>query len=75
MTDQTENVRNHAVVRVVIGVVIAMLAIYGTVHIQPSDGAATLASRVFGILIAVLSLYLIASGIKGLPSSRQNGSV
>ncbi len=69
MTDQTANASNRAVVRIVIGVLIAMLAIYGATHIQPSNDAATLASRVFGILIAVLSLYLIASGIKSLPSS------
>ena len=64
MTDQTANAGNRAVVRIVIGVLIAMLAIYRAAHIQP-----TLASRVFGILLAVLSLYLIASGIKSLPSS------
>jgi len=56
-------------VRIVIGVLIAMLAIYGATHLQHSDDAATLAGRVFGILIAVLSLYLIGSGIKSLPSS------
>jgi hypothetical protein len=67
MTDQTGS--NRAVVRIVIGVLLAMLAIYGAAHIQPSDDAATLANGAFGILIAVLSLYLIASGIKGLPSS------
>jgi hypothetical protein len=69
LTDQNANARNRAVVRIVIGVLIAMLAIYGATYIQPSDGAATLASRVFGILIAVLSLYLIASGIKSVTSS------
>ena len=68
LTNQTAHARNRAMVRTVIGVLIAMLAIYGATHIQPSDGAATLASRVFGILIAVLSLYLIASGIKSVPS-------
>jgi succinate-acetate transporter protein len=55
-------------VRILIGVLIAMLAIYGATHYQPSDDAATLASGAFGILIAVLSLYLIASGIKSVPS-------
>ena len=69
MTDQTANARNRAVVRVVIGVLTAMLAFYGATHIQPSDDAATLASRAFGILIAVLSLYLVASGIRSLPFS------
>ena len=64
MTDQTANARNLARVRILIGVLIAMLAIYSATNIQP-----TLASRVFGILIAVLSLYLIASGIKSVPSS------
>jgi hypothetical protein len=69
LTDQTAKPRNRAVMRIVGGVLIAMLAIYGVTYIQPSDGAATLASRVFGILIAVLSLYLIASGIKSVTSS------
>jgi uncharacterized YccA/Bax inhibitor family protein len=61
LTAQTANASNRALVRIVIGVLIAMLAIYSAAHIQPSDDAATLAGRVFGILIAVLSLYLIAS--------------
>jgi len=47
----------------------AMFAIYGASHIQPFGDAATLASGVFGILIVVLSLYLIASWIKSLPST------
>ena len=69
MINQTTNASNHAVVRIVIGMLIAMLAIYSAAHIQPSNYAATLASGACGILIAVLSLYLIASGIKSLPSS------
>jgi hypothetical protein len=69
LTEQTANARNRAVVRIVIGVLIAMLAIYSATNLQPSNDAATLASRVFAILIAVLSLYLIASGIKSVPSS------
>jgi hypothetical protein len=61
--------RNRAVVRIVIGVLLAMLAIYSASHNQPSDDVLTLASRAFAILlIAVLSLYLIASGIKSVPS-------
>ncbi len=69
MTDQTAKARNRAEVRIAIGVLFAMLAIYGTAHLQPSSAAATLASGALGILIAVLSLYLIASGIKSIPSS------
>jgi hypothetical protein len=69
LTDQSANGSNRAVVRIVIGVLIAMLAIYGAAHIQPSDDGAALASGAFGILSAVLSLYLIGSGIKSRPSS------
>jgi succinate-acetate transporter protein len=70
LTDQTANARNRAAVRILIGVLIAVFAIYGVTHIQPSDDAATLAGRAFvGILIAVLSIYLMASGIKSVTSS------
>ena len=70
MTDKTANASDRPVVRIVIGVLIAMFAICGVTHIQPSDDAATLAGRAFvGILIAVLSIYLMASGIKRVTSS------
>ena len=69
MAHQTVNAGNRAVLRVIIGVLIAMLAIYGASHIQPSGAVASLAGRAFGILVAVLSLYLIGSGIKSLPTS------
>ena len=69
MTDQTANASNRPVVRIVIGVLIAMLGIYGATHIQPSGDAATLAWGALGILIAALSLYLMASGIKNASSS------
>lgn len=68
-TSQTAKARNRAVVRIVIGVLLAMPAIYSATHIQTSDDAAILASRVFDIIIGVLALYLIASGIKSVPSS------
>jgi hypothetical protein len=66
LTDQTAKDRNRATLRIAIGVLIAILAIYGATHIQPSGDAATLAGRALGILIAALSLYLMASGIKNL---------
>ena len=69
MTDPTSNATNRAAVRILVGVLIAMLAIYGATHIQPSGDVATLASGALGILMAVLSLYLIASGIKSVTSS------
>jgi uncharacterized membrane protein YfcA len=64
LTDQTANARNRATVRIFIGVLIAMLGIYSATKIQPS-----LASGAFGILMAVLSLYLMASGIRTVSSS------
>jgi hypothetical protein len=65
LTDQTAKARNRVLARIAIGVLIAMLAIFSATHIQPSDDAVTLAGRALGgILIAALSLYLIASGIK-----------
>jgi hypothetical protein len=64
LTDQTSNIRNRAAVRILIGVLIAMLGIYSATNLQPS-----LASGAFGILIAVLSLHLMASGIKSVSSS------
>lgn len=69
MTDQTAKARDRATTRVAIGVLIAMLGIYGATHIQPSGDAATLAWGALGILIAALSLYLMASGIKSASSS------
>ena len=68
MTEHPANASNRAVVRILIGVLLAMLAIYSVANLQPSGDAATLASRAFEILIAVLSLYLIGSGIKSVPS-------
>ena len=50
--------------RVFIGVLIAMMGIYSATKIQPSP-----ASGAFGILMAVLSLYLMASGIRTASSS------
>lgn len=50
--------------RILIGVLIAMLGIYSATKIQPS-----LASGAFGILMAALSLYLMASGIRTASSS------
>ena len=64
MTAQTPNAGNRPLVRVVIGVLVAMLAIYSVAHFHPSDDATTLASGAFEFLMAVLGLYLIASGIK-----------
>ena len=69
MTEHPANVRNRAVVRILIGTLLAMLAIYSVANLQPTGDAATLASLVFEFLIAVLSLYLMGSGIKSVPSS------
>ena len=69
MTEHPANVRNGAVVRILIGSLLAMLAIYSVANLQPSGDAATLASRVFEFIIAVLSLYLMGSGIKSVSSS------
>ena len=69
MIENPANVRNRAAVRILIGSLLAMLAIYSVANLQPSGDAATLASRAFELFIAVLSLYLMGSGIKSVSSS------
>jgi Mn2+/Fe2+ NRAMP family transporter len=62
--------RNRVVVRIAVGVLLAISALrLNAPHIEPSYDAATLA-HVFGsICIAVLSLFLIASGVRALEAT------